>query len=60
MSTNDPVLDFKKTLSVTEAHFESVKVVRSDIPYHQPPEPLTYEGLMRDYFEMVDGFLKRQ
>jgi len=60
MSTNDPVLDFNKTLAVAETHFESVKVVRSAFPYHQPPEPLTYEGLMRDYFEMVDGFLKRQ
>jgi hypothetical protein len=60
MSVNDPVLDFDKTLVVAEKHFESVKVVRSDIPYHQPPEPLTYEGLMHDYYEMVDGFLKRQ
>lgn len=60
MSTNDPVLDFNKTLAVAETHFESVEVVRSAFPYHQPPEPLTYEGLMRDYFEMVDGFLKRQ
>lgn len=60
MSVNDPVLDFEKTLAVAESHFSSVEVVRSDAPYHQPPEPLTYEGLMRDYFDLVDGFLKRQ
>lgn len=59
MSVNDPVLDFDKTLAVAKSHFAQVDVVRSDFPYHQPPEPLTYEGLMRDYFKVVDGFMKR-
>lgn len=59
MSVNDPVLDFEKTLAAAESHFAHVKVVRSDIPYHQPPDPLTYEGLMRDYYETVDGFLRQ-
>jgi pimeloyl-ACP methyl ester carboxylesterase len=60
MSVNDPVLDFEKTLAVAQAHFANVEVVRSDIPYHQPPDPLTYNGLMRDYYETVGGFLREQ
>jgi hypothetical protein len=60
MSVNDPVLDFETTLAVAQAHFAKVEVVRSDVPYHQAPEPLTYEGLNRDYFETVDGFLRRR
>jgi pimeloyl-ACP methyl ester carboxylesterase len=60
MSVNDPVLDFETTLAAAQAHFDRVEVVRSDVPYHQAPEPLTYEGLNRGYFETVDGFLRRQ
>jgi pimeloyl-ACP methyl ester carboxylesterase len=60
MSINDPVLDFEKTLAVAQSHFAEVTVVRSDIPYHQPPDPLTYDGLMRDYYETVGGFLREQ
>jgi pimeloyl-ACP methyl ester carboxylesterase len=60
MSVNDPVLDFHTTLAAAQAHFANVEVVRSDIPYHQPPEPLTYEGLRRDYYHTVGAFLQKQ
>jgi hypothetical protein len=60
MSVNDPVLDFETTLNVAESHFESVEVFRTSEPYHQPPEPFTYEGLNGGYYETVEGFLKRQ
>jgi pimeloyl-ACP methyl ester carboxylesterase len=60
MSVNDPVLDFESTLAVARAYFSNLEVVRSDIPYHQPPDPLTYEGLMRDYYELVGEFLRKQ
>jgi pimeloyl-ACP methyl ester carboxylesterase len=60
MSVNDPVLEFEMTLAVAQAHFSNVEVVRSDMPYHQPPDPLTYDGLMRDYYETVGGFLRKQ
>jgi pimeloyl-ACP methyl ester carboxylesterase len=59
MSVNDPVLDFETTLAAAQAHFAGVEVVRSEIPYHQPPEPLTYDGLIRDYFETVGNFLQK-
>jgi pimeloyl-ACP methyl ester carboxylesterase len=59
MSVNDPVLDYKKTLGVVKAHFAHVEVVQSDIPYHQPPKPLTYEGLNREFYDTVGGFLAR-
>jgi pimeloyl-ACP methyl ester carboxylesterase len=59
MSVNDPVLDFATTLNAVQAHFENVDVVPSDIPFHQPPEPLTYEGLMRDYHQTVGAFLQK-
>lgn len=57
MSVNDPVLDFQTTLDVAQEHFARVEIVRSYMPYHQPPEPFTYEGLNRDYYETVGGFL---
>jgi pimeloyl-ACP methyl ester carboxylesterase len=60
MSVNDPVLDFEMTLAAAQAHFTQVNVVRSNIPFHQPPDPLTYDGLNREYYETVDGFLSRQ
>jgi len=60
MSVNDPVLDFETTLNVAESHFESVEVFRTSEPYHQPPDPFTYEGLNREYYETVEKFLKRQ
>jgi predicted alpha/beta hydrolase family esterase len=60
MSVNDPVLDFETTLAVAQAHFERVQVFRTSEPYHQPPEPFTYEGLNREYYETVEEFLKRQ
>ena len=60
MSVNDPVLDFDTTLDVMQAHFVNVDVVRANVPYHQSPEPLTYEGLNREYYETVGGFLKKE
>ena len=58
MSVNDPVLDFNVTFQVIQDHFDRAEVVRSDVPYHQPPEPFTFDGLNRDYYSLVNGFLK--
>ena len=59
MSVNDPVLDFRTTLDVVQEHFANIEITRSNKPYHQPPDPFTYEGLNREYYETVSGFLTK-
>jgi len=58
MSINDPLLYFDTTLEILEKHFENVNTVRLTYPYHQPPNPFTFEELNRDFHETIDGFIK--
>jgi pimeloyl-ACP methyl ester carboxylesterase len=54
MSVNDPLLDFDTTLGVVRAQFEQVHVKRLTMPYHQPPERPTYQGLVEDYGHFIE------
>lgn len=57
MSAYDPLLQFDVALNTVNEHFENVKTVRLTYPYHQPPEPFTYEELNRDFHDTVDAFM---
>lgn len=57
MSAYDPLLKFDTALETVHEHFENVQAVRLEHPYHQPPEPFTYEELNQDFYETVDAFI---
>ena len=57
MSAYDPLLKYDTALETVHEHFENVKAVRLEYPYHQPPKPFTYEELNRDFYETVDAFM---
>jgi hypothetical protein len=54
MSRLDPLLNFEITRKKVEAAFRDVWVESNDHPYHQPPQPFTFEGLNRDYKPFLD------
>jgi pimeloyl-ACP methyl ester carboxylesterase len=54
MSVYDPLLNFKITLDFLKKSFERVFVKQFTVPYHQPPEPLTFEGLVREYGHFLE------
>lgn len=58
MSTHDPLLKFDAALAAVQAQFENVQAVRLTFPYHQPPQPFTYEELNRDFHDTVEAFLR--
>ncbi len=57
MSAYDPLLKFDTALETVNEHFENVKAVRLEYPFHQPPEPFTYEELNQGFHETVDAFM---
>jgi len=60
MSIHDPLIRFDTTVDILHRHFADITTLKLYYPYHQPPEPFTYEELNRDFRETVNGFLKPQ
>jgi pimeloyl-ACP methyl ester carboxylesterase len=54
MSRRDPLLDFELTKKYILEKFDRVWVETFDFPYHQPPEPFTFDGLNRDYGNLLE------
>ena len=54
MSVRDPLLDFAFTSTAVKQMFASVDEVRLDLPYHQPPAPLTLAYLNSTYRHLLD------
>jgi pimeloyl-ACP methyl ester carboxylesterase len=54
MSRLDPLLNFEMTKKSILDKFRDVWVESYDLPYHQPPEPFTFEGLNRDYGNLLE------
>ena len=54
MSVNDDLLDYNLTERIICGHFERITVQRFTHPYHQPPEPPTFEGLVREFGPLLD------
>jgi hypothetical protein len=57
MSVHDPLLDFQTTLTELENHFTNVYVTKLYFPYHQPPNPFTFDELNRDFKESAEKFM---
>lgn len=53
MSVYDPLIDFDTTLEALTGVFHDVSLVRWDFPWHQPPEPLTFEWLNSDFLDLL-------
>ena len=54
MSVRDPLLDFGFTSTAVKRMFASVNEVQLDLPYHQPPEPMTLVYLNGTYRHLLD------
>ena len=56
MSRLDPLLSFEMTKKFLLEKFNNIWVESFDMPYHQPPEPLTFDGLNREYGKLLEKF----
>ena len=57
MSIHDPLLDYEITLREVQSNFSNVRVTELYYPFHQPPQPFTFEELNRDFKESVNKYL---
>ena len=53
MSINDDILEYNLTEQIVQRHFEQITVQKFTHPYHQPPEPPTFEWLNREFSQFL-------
>jgi pimeloyl-ACP methyl ester carboxylesterase len=56
MSRRDPLLCFEMTRKSILEKFKDVWVESNDLPYHQPPEPFTFDELNKEYGGLLEKF----
>ena len=54
MSANDDILDYELTEEIVRRNFEALTIQKFSHPYHQPPEPPTFEWLMNEFSPFLD------
>jgi pimeloyl-ACP methyl ester carboxylesterase len=54
MSVNDDILDYALTEEIVCSHFQNLTIQKFTHPYHQPPEPPTFEWLNREFTPFLD------
>ncbi len=54
MSVNDDLLDYHLTEQIVCGYFEQMAIQKFTHPYHQPPEPPTFEWLVREFGQFLD------
>jgi len=54
MSINDDLLDYNLTEQIVRQHFEQISIQQFTHPYHQPPEPPTFEWLVSKFGHFLD------
>ena len=54
MSVNDDLLDYDLTEQIVREHFEQIAIQKFTHPYHQPPEPPTFEWLVDGFGQFLD------
>ena len=54
MSINDDILNYDLTEEITRRHFQHITIQKFSHPYHQPPEPPTFEWLNREFGQFLD------
>ncbi|MEW5827769.1 MAG: alpha/beta hydrolase [Chloroflexota bacterium] len=53
MSVNDDILDYSLTEQIVRRHFRHLTIQKFSHPYHQPPEPPTFEWLNREFGQFL-------
>lgn len=54
MSVNDDILEYELTEQIVVRLFERVKIQKFSLPYHQPPEPPTFEWLVKEFGHFLE------
>lgn len=54
MSVNDDILQYAVTEQIVRRHFPNITIQQFTHPYHQPPEPPTFEWLNREFKRFLD------
>jgi hypothetical protein len=54
MSVNDDILSYDLTEQIVRQHFQKLTTQKFTHPYHQPPEPPTFEWLNREFSQFLD------
>ena len=54
MSINDDILDYDLTEQIVKSHFPKITIQKFTHPYHQPPEPPTFEWLNREFGQFLE------
>lgn len=54
MSINDDILHYDLTEQIVQRHFQQITVQKFTHPYHQPPEPPTFEWLNREFGQFLE------
>ena len=54
MSVNDDILEYNLTEQIVRRHFEDITIQQFTHPYHQPPEPPTFEWLNREFGQFLE------
>ena len=54
MSVNDDILEYSLTEQIVRQHFENITIQQFTHPYHQPPEPPTFEWLNREFGQFLE------
>lgn len=49
MSVNDDILDYTLTEEIVRSQFRQITIQQFSHPYHQPPEPPTFDWLNREF-----------
>jgi pimeloyl-ACP methyl ester carboxylesterase len=57
MSLYDDMLDYDTTLEIVRSHFNNLSVHTFTLPYHQPPEPPTFEWLNQEFGPILENAL---
>ena len=54
MSINDDILEYNLTEQIVLRHFKHITIQQFTHPYHQPPEPPTFEWLNRKFGQFLE------
>lgn len=54
MSVNDDILHYDPTEEIVRKYFQQITVQQFTHPYHQPPEPPTFEWLNREFGQFLE------
>ena len=54
MSVNDDILQYDLTEQIVRRHFQQITVQTFTHPYHQPPEPPTFEWLNQEFGQFLE------